>query len=187
MPKDDKHKYYILLIIGITGMGFIISKFNKILDKINEENKDKNEKENFNLPNLSWKKNDYETELTKLDNKGTDNYKKLLQYDNIFALCYSSVYFSLNRINDNFMDNIIKYTIPIHIVLDWMENYIASKMIDHFKNKEEVKYNKLYFFISNIKWALAGFNTGTALYSGVKNGIRIFQMKPRFIFFRKKI
>jgi hypothetical protein len=169
MPKDDKHKYYILLIIGITGMGFIISKFIEISDKINQKNEDGNEKEIFNLPNLSWKKSDYEQELQKLvNNKGTDNYKKLLQYDNIFALCYSSVYFSLNRINYYFMDNIIKNTIPIHIVLDWMENYIASKMIDHFKKKKEVKYNKLYFFISNIKWALAGFNTGTALYSGIK-------------------
>ena len=176
MDLVDRYKYYILLIIGITGMSLIISKFIEISDKINQKHEDENEKENFNLPNLSWKKNDYEQELQKLvNNKGTDNYKKLLQYDNIFAICYSSVYFSLNRINDNFMYgidyfiyNIINYTIPIHIVLDWMENYIASKMIDHFKKKKKVKYNKLYFFISNIKWALAGFNTGTALYSGVK-------------------
>lgn len=109
-----------------------------------------------------------------MDNKDINNYKKLLQYDNIFALCYSSVYFSLNQINDYFIYDIIKYTIPVHIVLDWIENYIASKMIDHFKKKEEVKYNKLYFSISNIKWVLAGFNTGTALYSVYKIGKRFF-------------
>ena len=114
MDLVDRYKYYILLIIGITSMRLIISKFIEISDKINQEN----EKENFNLPNLSWKKSDYKQQLQKLDDKGKENYKKLLQYDNIFALCYSSVYFSLNQINDYFMYDIIKYTIPVHIVLD---------------------------------------------------------------------
>ena len=140
MEIIDRYKYYILLIIGITGMSLIISKFIEISDKINEG-------KGFNLPNFSWKKSDYQQELQKLDDNDKENYKKLLQYDNIFALSYSSVYFSLNRINFYFVDNIIKYTIPIHIVLDWMENYIASKMIDHFEKEEEVKYNKLYFSI----------------------------------------
>lgn len=172
--KDSLSQYYILLIIGIIGMIFIISKFNGITKKFKEKDNKTNETVKFNLPNLSWKKDDFKQELGKIRDEDLENYKKLLQYDNIFTLCYSSVYFSLNQINDNFMYDIIKYTIPVHILFDWMENYIASKMINHFKKKKEIKYNKFYFSISNIKWALASFNTGAALYSGYKIGKRFF-------------
>jgi len=167
-------QYYVLLITGIIGMVFIISKFNGITKKFKKKDNKNNETVKFNLPNLSWKKDNFKQELGKIRDNDLENYKKLLKYDNIFALCYSSVYFSLNQINDYFIYDIIKYTIPVHILFDWMENYIASKMIDHFKKEKKVKYNKLYFSISNIKWTLAIFNTGTALYSIYKIGKRFF-------------
>lgn len=141
--------YYILFIFGIIGMYLTIRRFLSLNPGVSP-------------PFLKYKKNDFEKELKKGD---LDKYKDLLEYDNIFPLFYSSVFLSLIKINEKFNPDFITYTIPSHILLDWVENYIMLKMINYYQRDSEVKYNNIYFIISNVKWLLAGVNGSTSILS----------------------
>ena len=53
--------------------------------------------------------------------------------------------FPLSQLNDHFAREIIKYTIQTHIVCDWLDNYIASEVIDDFVSTNEVTYDWLCY------------------------------------------
>ena len=144
-------KYYIILLIGVLMMTLTILKFNNI-------------NSNFKSPFFTKSKNFFYKNLN-IDPIELEKYKKILKYDSLFPIFYSSVFYSLNKINNNFLIDIMNYTVPIHITLDWIENLLMFLIINRFIKDKNVILNNQYFIISSLKWILAGFNSSTSLYS----------------------
>ena len=145
--------YYYSLIFGVLMMSFTIDKFSKI-----------SKTTTFKSPFFKVNKSTFYN-LLNIDEINLKNYKKILVYDNYFAFFYSTVFYSINKLNNNFLDNIIKSTIPLHIILDLLENYVLQLIINNFIKNKKVKNNKLFFGISAIKWSLALFHSSISIYS----------------------
>ena len=143
--------FYIVLVIGVIFMTLTIIKFTRI-------------NSNFESPFFTNDLNIFYKNLN-IDSNELEKYKKLLKYDSIFPIFYSSVFYSLNKINNNFLIDIMNYTVPIHIILDWTENLLMYLIINRFLNDKNVILNNQYFIISSLKWILAVFNSSTSLYS----------------------
>ena len=144
-------KYYIILLIGVLMMTLTILKFNNI-------------NSNFKSPFFTNSKNIFFKNLN-IEPNELEKYKKVLKYDSLFPIFYSSVFYSLNKINNNFLIDIMNYTVPIHIILDWIENLLMFLIINKFIKNKIVILNNQYFITSSLKWILAGFNSSTSLYS----------------------
>ena len=147
---------YIILFTSIILLIFIITKFQILI----AESK-------FSFPNFEYKKEKFEKKFEEATY--LNKYKELLIWDSFFAIVYSGVFFSIINISNYYVSypiyNLRYYTIPIHILLDWMENLIGYLIISNYDKNSVVDLNVPYFLVSSCKWLVAAFNIGMILLS----------------------
>lgn len=118
---------------------------------------------NFRSPFFHYSKVYYKQTLE--DNRPTLGYfLPTLWYDSAFAIMYGISYWSLMNITSSFITT-TRYTIPLHVTLDWLENLLLYSIIIHYQTNGTVQYNVEFFVISTLKWFIAFFHTGISLYA----------------------
>ena len=146
-----------IIIVGLGISFYIIQQFIKL-----------QEESGFSLPILKTSKT-FQNNLEKA--KNLNLYKTLLLWDTIFAITYGVTFYTILIL---LVDaKWIEYTVIIHVILDFLENYLAYNIINQYQKNKEIKNTSLYSIISTLKWGFAGWNMGNIGFRLLKNGINL--------------
>ena len=147
MTKDVE-LYYFSLLFGIIMMYLTILEFYKV-----------QEKTSYSPPYFEFERQKL-IESLQINKNELENYKEIIFHDTFFGIFYATVYWSLVNLNsNNYLQKIGSITIPLHVLLDWTENYLLFQILDNYITNDIIVFANEYLIISNIKWFFAFINS----------------------------
>jgi hypothetical protein len=129
-----------------------------------------NDKAGLSFPQFNFNKGKLEKALG--DAKDLDAYFDLLKWDNLFALAYGITFFILLQALS--VRKWYLYTVPLHVVLDFVENGLAKRMVEKYQETQTAEQHVVFGIVSSLKWSLAYFNMGMIILLGAQAGVKKF-------------
>tara|TARA_Y100000389_G_scaffold204987_1_gene261645 strand:+ start:1816 stop:2298 length:483 start_codon:yes stop_codon:yes gene_type:complete len=148
MDKINIQTKILIIVVGLGISSYIIQQFIRL-----------QEESGFSLPILKTSET-FQNSLEKA--KNLDSYKTLLIWDTAFAIVYGVTFYTMLIILTD--AKWVEYTVIIHVILDFLENYLAYNIITQYQKNKEIKNTSLYSILSTIKWGFAGWNMGNIGY-----------------------
>ena len=127
-----------------------------------------NDKAGLSFPQFTVDKIKIEKALG--DAKDLDAYFDLLKWDNLFAVAYGVTFFILLQALS--VRKWYLYTVPLHVVLDFVENGLAKRIVEKYQETREVEQHVVFGIVSSVKWSLAYFNMGMIILLGAQAGVK---------------